>query len=262
MIHGNPFDTSLMEELECTFPATHPLVATASPPSAFPVLPTPLTSTSGFVDVQRSPSSPSLAFPLTADGGTLSIPIMGAIQAFMSIATALDLTDNLWDPSYMHVMPASASYASFLPPNLRPISAQLMVPHHPAIDLMPWPTMREKLILMLSMPSALRPPVAREDDDNDGSSGFGVWSSPSHKFGQSRAITQLVQDLDDLQDGGGIRVHGNSVAWGQGNEFIEEAWEIGESFYRKWWFCLDQRIVDQSNVRRKERGLGKMRLTA
>lgn len=186
---------------------------------------------------------------------------MSMVQAFMSIATALNICDNLWDPSYMHVMPSSLSLHPSLPENLRPVSVQLVIPHHPALDLLPWPTMREKLICMLAMPSKLRPPVAREEDDD------GRWPclnafGNSTSAGQSKAITQLVQDLDDFQDGGGIRVHGNSVAWGQGSEFVEEAWEVGESFYRKWWFCLDEKIVAQSNRRRKERGLGRLRLTA
>jgi hypothetical protein len=190
---------------------------------------------------------------------------MSMIQAFMSIANALGLChENLWDHSYKHVMPACASYPIFLPENLRPVPAQLVVPHHPALDILPWPTMREKLILIFALPSKTRPPIAQEDD-NDETQTLGMWPSSDQLSGstaavQSKAITQLVQDLDDFQDGGGLRVHGNSVVLGEGNEFVEEAWEVGESFYRKWWFCLDQRIIDQSNKRRKERGLGRLRL--
>ena len=187
------------------------------------------------------------------------------VQALMSIANALGLCiENLWNPSYKHVMPACASYPIFLPENLRPVPAQLVVPHHPALDILPWPTMRQKLILMLALPSKMRPLIAREDDDG-GTQTFGTWpiydqSSGSTAAGQSKAIIQLIQDVDDFQDGGGLRVHGNSVVLGEGNEFVEEVWEVGESFYRKWWFCIDQKIIDQSNKRRKERGLGRLRL--
>lgn len=183
----------------------------------------------------------------------------------MSIANALGLcNENLWNPSYKHVMPACASYPIFLPENLRPVPAQLVIPHHPTLDILPWPTMRQKLILMLALPSKMRPLIAREDDD-DATQTFGTWpifdqSCGSTAAGQSKAIIQLVQDVDDLQDGGGLRVHGNSVVLGEGNEFVEEVWEVGESFYRKWWFCLDQKIIDQSNNRRKERGLGRLKL--
>jgi hypothetical protein len=224
-------------------------------------LPTPLPSTPDLTDMQQTPTSSTFSFPMTADGGILTIPIMSMVKAFMGIATALNISDNLWDPSYMHVMPFSTSIDPSLPANLRPIPAQLIIPHHPALDLLPWPTMREKLICMLAMPSKLRPPVAREEDDEGrwpSVSGFGTSSSAS----QSKAITQLVQDVDDFQDGGGLIVHGNSVAWGQGNEYVEEVWEVGESFYRKWWFCIDEKIVAQSNRRREERGLGRLRLTS
>lgn len=195
----------------------------------------------------------------------MTIPIMSMIQALMSIANVLDVcNENLWDPTYKHVLPAAASYPSSLRENLRPVTAQLVVPHHPALDILPWPTMREKLILMLALPSKMRPRIAQEEDD-DVADTLGAWPFLNQMPGstapsQAKAITQLVQDLDDFQDDGGIRVHGNSVAWGQGNEFVEEVWEVGESFYRKWWFCLDQKIIDQSNTRRKERGLRRLRL--
>lgn len=186
------------------------------------------------------------------------------VQAFISIGTALNVCDNLWDPCYMHVMPASAPCLSLMPANLQPVPAQLMIPHHPALDLLPWPSMREKLICMLALPNKLRPPIAREDDEG-GTDGCGIWPGSdifgnSTPAGQSKAIVQLVQDLDDFEDGGGLRVHGNSTTWGQGSEFVDEAWEVGESFYRKWWFCLDQKIIDQTNQRRKARGMRRLRL--
>lgn len=224
-------------------------------------LPTPLPSTPDCPEVQQMSTPSAFHFPMTADGGVLVIPVMSMVKALWSIAAALNVSDNLWDPTYMHVMPSSMSIDPSLPANLRPVPAQMCIPHHPALDLLPWPTMREKLICMLAMPSKLRPPIAREEDDDGrwpSMSGFGTSSSA----GQTKAVTQLVQDLDDFQDGGGLLVHGNSVAWGQGNEYVEEAWEVGESFYRKWWFCIDEKIVAQSNKRRKERGLGRLRLTA
>ncbi|KAF3037767.1 hypothetical protein E8E12_001463 [Didymella heteroderae] len=224
-------------------------------------LPTPLPSTPDLTKMQQTPTSSTSKFPMTADGGVLAFPVMSMVKALTGIATALNISDNLWDPSYMHVMPSSMCVDLSLPANLRPVPAQLIIPHHPAIDLLPWPTMREKLICMLAMPSKLRPPVAREEDNEEtwpSMNAFGTSSSAS----QTKAITQLVHDVDDFQNGGGLIVHGNLVAWGHGNEYTEEAWEVGESFYRKWWFCIDEKIVAQSNRRRKERGLGRLRFTA
>ena len=64
---------------------------------------------------------------------------------------------------------------------------------------------------------------------------------------------QLVNDLDDSTDG--VRIHGNMVGWNLGNELEEEAWEIGEVFYRNYWWCLDSKIIASTNRRRRARGL-------
>ncbi|KAF2036555.1 hypothetical protein EK21DRAFT_83512 [Setomelanomma holmii] len=233
----DPFDLSLME---------------------FTQLPSPLPSI---------PSPQPLQLSLPLDGAVLSIPILGAIRAFASIAMAFDVAAHVWDPSYLHVLSPNMPAVTSLPANLHPVPAQLTIPHHPLLDCLPWPTVREKLICMLSMPSAFRPPVAKEEEDG----AEPCWSLPSFAASprsasidsgikQSTAIVQLVQDLDDLKDGGGVRVHGNTTTWCEGNELTEEAWEIGAAFYRKWWWCLDQRIVELSNRRRRERGLPRLKM--
>ncbi len=79
---------------------------------------------------------------------------------------------------------------------------------------------------------------------------------------QSSAVVQLVQDLDDLEDGGGVQVHGNTTTWNEGNELVEEAWEVSSVFYNKWWWCLDQKIIETTNKRRRERGLARLKLIA
>jgi hypothetical protein len=71
---------------------------------------------------------------------------------------------------------------------------------------------------------------------------------------------RLVQDLDDYQNGSGLRIHGNSTAWSERNELLEDAWEIGDIFYRKWWWYIDQKVIDMSNRKRMERGLGRLRM--
>jgi hypothetical protein len=161
----------------------------------------------------------------------------------------------------MHVLSASIPALASLPTNLHPVNAQLTIPHHPLLDVLPWPSVREKLICMLSLPSALRPPVAQEEDSDEVQSPS-YTSSTCRGARQSKAIIQLVQDIDDFQDGGGIRVHGNTTTWCEGNELVEDAWEVGDVFYRKWWWCLDQRVVETSNRRRRERGLGSLKMVA
>lgn len=121
------------------------------------------------------------------------------------------------------------------------------------LDLLPWPSVRDKLICILSLPSSFRPSVAQEDDEEEE-----ILSPISQGFKQGRAITQLIEDLDDPQDGAGLRVHGNFTKWGDGNELLEDAWEIGDHLYQKWWWCFDLKIVETSNRRRQERGLPRL----
>jgi hypothetical protein len=116
---------------------------------------------------------------------------------------------------------------------------------------------------MFSMPTALRPPVAQEVDEE---ADFRCkvpnldYPSPRGDIEQGGAIVRLVQDLDDYQNGSGLRIHGNSTSWNEGNELLEDAWEIGDIFYRKWWWCLDQKVIDVSNRKRLERGLGRLKM--
>jgi hypothetical protein len=148
----------------------------------------------------------------------------------------------VWDLDYMHTL--SPVPSPNLPVNLHPTPAQISILHHPILDAIPWPSVREKLICVLSLPSMCRPPVAQEDDP--------VCTA------QSKAVQRLAHDLDDMQEG--VKIHGNMVGWGDSNELVEEAWEMGECFFRNWWWCVDQKSIETTNRRRKERGLGVLRL--
>ncbi|CAJ0546570.1 Ff.00g011970.m01.CDS01 [Fusarium sp. VM40] len=190
-------------------------------------------------------TSPPIAFPLTPDPTNLTIPNLSTFRAFATIASAIGVISNFHNPNYLHTL--SPTPAPNLPPNLHPTSAQITIPHHPLLDILPWPSVREKLICILALPSELRPLIAREEGDEDGS-------------GQAKAVVQIVHDLDDMADG--CRIHGNLVAWGEGSEFAEESWEMGECFFKNWWWCIDGRVVNMSNLRRRQRGLGCLRIAA
>ncbi|KAF2706424.1 hypothetical protein K504DRAFT_81001 [Pleomassaria siparia CBS 279.74] len=209
------------------------------------ILPTPLPSipSSPPKSPQLSFQTPSpVTFPLTLDGALLDIPHLPAIRAFGTIASALKVLDNFYDPFFLHVLPPT--HLSSFPPNLHPTPAQLAIPHHPLLDTLPWPSVRQKLICLFALPSALRPPIAQEDDPSTNA--------------QGKAVMQIIQDLDDYEHG--VRVHGNSVNCGAPNELVEEAWEVGECFYKNWWWCLGGKVVEISNKRRGERGLGRLRI--
>jgi hypothetical protein len=110
-----------------------------------------------------------------------------------------------------------------LPENLMPTEAQLTVPHHPAIDVLPWPAVRNRLIKVYNMPPDLWP---RHPSDDTQSS--------------------LVRFIYDMEDGG-IRVTGQDPA-------KESAWEIDQRFFENWWWALDQAIVANTNLKRMARG--------
>ncbi|KAI2635148.1 hypothetical protein GGS21DRAFT_490363 [Xylaria nigripes] len=66
-----------------------------------------------------------------------------------------------------------------LPSVLRPTSGQTSIPHHPVIDLLPWPNVCGRIISLLSLPDEARPEAA---------------AGPL-------AIAQLAYDLEDAAEG-------------------------------------------------------------
>ena len=93
------------------------------------------------------------------------------------------------------------------PVNLRPLSCQLSVPHHPYLDTLPFPTFRQRALAALSAD----PPLLNEDE--------------------------LCVDLM-LKDG--------LVCWGsiggggmdRGSPWESRSWEAKGWFLRKWWWLV------------------------
>jgi Domain of unknown function (DUF3425) len=96
-----------------------------------------------------------------------------------------------------------------LPENLRPTRTQRLVPHHPLLDILPWPGVRDKLILFFAQPVGVRPP------------------------GLDRG--QLVADLEDEAEGVVVRAEGMEP-WEMGS------WEVGKAIEKRWWFVLDSKV--------------------
>ncbi|KAL9105549.1 MAG: hypothetical protein Q9227_009293 [Pyrenula ochraceoflavens] len=126
---------------------------------------------------------------------------------------------------------------SLLPPNFHPTPSQLTVPHHPVLDLLPWPCVRERILQMLSQPPDFRP------------RNFRLPSSSNFDTPQP-IILQILWSIKDA--GGGLKV------WGS-DPFKEENWEIGEVFFRDFWWALERGIVERSNRLRERRGEGGLR---
>ncbi|KAF2494542.1 hypothetical protein BU16DRAFT_539822 [Lophium mytilinum] len=165
-------------------------------------------------------STPCFQFPLTPDRN-IEVPILSTLRATLAIASVLSVQHSLHDLSCLHTLAPSPH----LPQNLQPTEAQRNIPHHPVLDIFPWPTVRTKLICMLTSGAA--------------------------QLSGGIAIMQLVSDMDDLAEG--MRVSGT-------NELDEASWEVGEAMLKNWWWAFDAQIIGHSNQLRAMRGAPRLRI--
>jgi Domain of unknown function (DUF3425) len=107
-----------------------------------------------------------------------------------------------------HKPPATSC---LIPANLWPTRIQCTVPHHPWLDILPWPKIRDKLIAF------------------------------SEHF-------DFKGDTDDC-----FLLH-NIQVWGSCPELVC-SWEFGEHFVQKYWFLLDNEILQHTNWWRAQRHL-------
>lgn len=151
---------------------------------------------------------------------------MALFRGLMTIAKRLEIDQFVFDIHAVSpfCLPNTAlnSY-QHLPPSLRPTAVQRSTPHHPALDLLPWPDVRDKLIMVFSQPVEIRPPSAR---------------SPT-------AFVEWIYDLEDSAEGARI--------WGE-DPADEGNWEVGEKVYDRWWWALSAQVVTQANAWRGARG--------
>jgi hypothetical protein len=142
----------------------------------------------------------------------------------MRIATRIGSTENLWSLGTISsfYLNTTSTYDS-LPEVLRPTNAQIMIPHHPLIDFLPWPSVRDRLLAIAALPAEARPPSAAGD----------LW------------FLNFAYDLEDNSEG--VRING-------GDPYDPESWEVGQKLFEGWWFVFDRRVVDRSNKWRKLRG--------
>ena len=148
------------------------------------------------------------------------------LKGCLDIAKRMNIDDLLWslDSLSPFTVPAlSGPSFEHLPVNLRPTQTQVLVPHHPMFDILPWPTVRNKLIMVFSQPPELRPTQAAG----------------------STAMLDLVYDIEDPAEG--VRISGD-------DPYSNENWEVGDKVFKKWWWALDSSIIKKSNELRKTRG--------
>ncbi|KAF3914628.1 hypothetical protein AA313_de0201795 [Arthrobotrys entomopaga] len=184
-------------------------------------------------DFLQSFTSTSFNFP---DEANLSIPAFSLLRACNMIAQRLKISHLLWDFTATSPFYGSTSSQHHdLPADLQPTVTQLTVPHHPMLDLLPWPKVRDRLITTFSMEESM-------------------W--PVHKS-ERLDLLRLVYDMENSEEDGceGVRINGT-------NAFDGSGWEVGEKFFAIWWWALDRDVVGRSNYWRSQRGDPKLTLEA
>ncbi|KAL3434866.1 hypothetical protein BDV09DRAFT_168817 [Aspergillus tetrazonus] len=198
--------------------------------------------------LQLSESS-TFTFP---DDHILEIPSLRLLNAAVQVALRLNVAHLLWDvdavsPFYrgthtsssslsslspMSSSPSSASLSSdldldidvSLPIHLHPTRTQLLLPHHPILDILPWPSTRDKLIQIFNLPTPVRPRSAQDP----------------------LGLFRLVYDMED-EGGEGVRVTGADV-------FDPGSWEIGQVVFQRWWWAFEAHLVQRWDCVRRVRG--------
>ncbi|KAJ6128152.1 hypothetical protein N7471_009369 [Penicillium samsonianum] len=200
----------------------------------------------------------AFSFP---DDRILEVPSLTLLNAAMKIAQRLNITDLIWDMSAVSPFfqgdssqtlmtdppslnsssasvsgPSSTRSPSYmtvfdkLPSHLQPTPTQRLIPHHPVLDLLPWPSTRDKLIQVFNLPVNLRPQTARDP----------------------MGVVRLVYDMED-SSGEGLKVNGQ-------DPFEPQEWEIGQLLFERWWWAFESIVVANSNCARRDRGKETLRL--
>ncbi|KAM0252277.1 hypothetical protein ACHAP5_001263 [Fusarium lateritium] len=178
-----------------------------------------------FVDTASFSNSPSSStgqsFP---DSYHLPVLQLTLLKAVMRIADRLNCKQGIWDLDGNSAFNmGTATPASLLPPAWQPTQSQVDIPHHPVFDVLPWPTVRDRVIFITSLPDELRPPRAQG----------------------SLACVNFAYDLEDTAEG--VRIYGEDP-YDPGN------WELGQVAFERWWWLFDSTIINTSNRWRRARG--------
>ncbi|OBT42628.1 hypothetical protein VE00_06060 [Pseudogymnoascus sp. WSF 3629] len=187
----------------------------------------PLYNLNDFDSELQALESSQFTFP---DDANLRVPELKVIKAGLEMAMLLNCGDALWDPTATRLF-TSTTLSITLPPDLQPTEIQGKIPHHPLLDILPWPSVRNKFIYIFSQPVELRPKAARDP----------------------MALIKLQYDLEDSAEG--VRILNEDCYNGKN-------WEIGQVVFQNWWWALDRGVVEHSNRLRARRGAPPLQLTS
>ncbi|KAF3072490.1 hypothetical protein CFAM422_005445 [Trichoderma lentiforme] len=159
-----------------------------------------------------------------ADSYLLPVHELTLLRAVLRISERIGCGQQLWNLEA--VSPFSQGIATpseQLPAAWKPTASQILVPHHPMLDFLPWPEVRDRVINIFSMPDEMRPPNAKGP----------------------LALVNFAYDFEDNAEG--IRIYG-------GDPYDPNSWEVGQVFFERWWFIFDRDVIENSNRWRQLRG--------
>lgn len=148
---------------------------------------------------------------------------MNLLRGAMTIAKRLEIDSVIWQLDGQSPFFGAEQSFSHLPASLRPTLVQRSTPHHPVFDILPWPSVRDRLIMVFAQPEDIRPPNARS----------------------ATAMLDFAYDFEDSAEG--VRIYGD-------DPFSSDNWEVGEQLFRNWWWALNSEVIARSNELRRERG--------
>ncbi|EFQ33218.1 hypothetical protein CGRA01v4_08729 [Colletotrichum graminicola] len=163
-----------------------------------------LPSTPSTVDPALLMERSSLSPPDFPDSYLLPMSDLKVLKGLLRIATRLGSYSVMWDPAATSPFNLGTGTAvDLLPETWRPTASQVLLPHHPIMDFLPWPEVRDRVINLFSLPDEARPPAAR---------------------GQL-GLVNFAYDLEDSGEGARI--------WGAG-PYDASSWEVGQVLFERW----------------------------
>ncbi|TPX07315.1 uncharacterized protein E0L32_010737 [Thyridium curvatum] len=206
-----------------------------------------------------SPSTTSTSMttpPSFPDTYLLPMPQLTLLKGLLRVAFRLGISSEIWHPqtlSPFYLGTVKPETAAALPASWRPTATQRTVPHHPVLDLLPWPAARDRMIQVLALPTSA---------DGGGGGGGGGGEEDAELVGmmpmgggaecdRALVLSRLVYDMEDGAEG--LRI------WGA-DPYEAGAWEVGQVVFERWWFMFDREIVDQSDRWREMRGAARLSL--
>lgn len=179
-----------------------------------------------------------------AHKNTLTLVRTSTFQAYLTVATAAGIhipdlyLDSTPSPFYhANVTPTSVPNiltrytSSPLPSDLRPTAAQILYPHKPWLDLLPFPTLRERA---LTLSSSAPPMIDLQELKNDIFFNNGLFCWQVSREGRGK---------------------------GSGHPWDKRSWEAEEWFLKKWWILIGGESADvwlQTKWWRELRGEGRL----